>query len=139
VLQKEEHAALLRSFAVDRLLQLVTLEAKRRHDGHVTIVALTTHYQVAFGPLTLSPGAAGGASAPRAERPGSPTLKEALMTALVEGTDGDDAGTGAPDAWGEAQARPLTREDWTLIASVTGERLRPFEGGSASQGMLAGP
>src|SRR5215510_16357575 len=47
VMTKEEHAALLRSLAVDRLLQLVTLEAKRLHDGHVTIVALTTHYQVA--------------------------------------------------------------------------------------------
>jgi hypothetical protein len=105
----------------------------------VTIVALTTHYQVAFGPPTLSPGSAGGASAPRAERPGSPTLKEALIAAMVEGKDGDDAGTGAPDAWGEAQARPLTREDWTLIASVTGERLRLFEGGSAIQGMLVGP
>ena len=139
MLTKEEHAALLRSFAVDRLLQLVTLEAKRRHDGHVTIVALTTHYQVAFGPPTLSPGSAGGASVPRAERPGSPTLTEALMTALVEGKDGDDAGTGDPDAWGEAQARPLTREDWTLIASVTGERLRPFEGGSDSQGIRVGP
>jgi hypothetical protein len=139
VLTKEEHAALLGSFAVDRLLQLVTLEAKRRHDGHVTIMALTTHYQVAFGPPTLSPGAAGGASAPRAERPGAPTLKEALMTALVEGKDGDDAGTGAPDAWGAAQARPLTREDWTLIASVTGEPLRSFEGDSDIQGMLAGP
>jgi hypothetical protein len=45
----------------------------------------------------------------------------------------------APDAWGAAQARPLAREDWTLIASVTGERLQPFEGGSDSQGMLAGP
>jgi hypothetical protein len=139
VLTKEEHAALLGSLAVDRLLQLVTLEAQRRHDGHVTIVALTTLYQVAFGPPTLSPGAAGGASAPRAERPGAPTLKEALMTALVEGTDGDDAGTGAPDAWGTAQARPLTREDWTLIASVTGEPLRPFEGDSDIQGMLVGP
>ena len=139
MLTKEEHAALLGSFAVDRLLQLVTFEAKRRHDGHVTIVALTTHYQVTFGPPTLSPGAADGASAPRAERPGSPTLKEALLTALVEGTDGDDAGTGAPDAGGTAQARPLTREDWTLIASVTGERLRPCEGGSASQGMRVGP
>jgi len=139
VLTKEEHAALLRSFAVDRLLQLVTLEAKRLHDGHVTIVALTTHYQVAFGPPTLSPGSAGGASAQRAERPGSPTLKEALMTAMVEGKDGDDSGTGDPDAWGEAQARPLTREDWTLIASVTGERLRPLDGGSAIQGMLVGP
>jgi hypothetical protein len=139
VLMKEEHAALLRSFAVDRLLQLVTLEAKRRHDGHVTIVALTTHYQVVFGPPTLSPGSAGGASAPRAERPGSPTLKEALITALVEGKDGDDTGPDAPDAWGEAQARPLTREDWTLIASVTGERLRPLAGGRDSQGMLVGP
>jgi hypothetical protein len=139
VLTNEEHAALLRSLAVDRLLQLVTLEAKRRHDGHVTIVALTTHYQVAFGPPTLSPSSAGGASAPRAESPGSPTLQEALIAAMVEGKDGDDAGTGAPDAWGEAQARPLTREDWTLIASVTGERLRPFEGGSAIQGMLVGP
>jgi hypothetical protein len=139
VLTKEEHAGLLGSLAVDRLLQLVTLEAKRRHDGHVTIMALTTHYQVAFGPPTLSPGAAGGASAPRAERPGSPTLKEALMTALVEGTDGDDAGTGDPDTWGAAQARPLTREDWTLIASVTGEPLRSFEGDSDIQGMLAGP
>jgi len=39
----------------------------------------------------------------------------------------------------EAQARPLTREDWTLIASVTGERLRPLDGGSAIQGMLVGP
>jgi hypothetical protein len=139
VLTKEEHAALLRSFEVDRLLQLVTLEAKRLHDGHLTIFALTTHYQVAFGPPTLSLGSAGGASAPRAERPGSPTLKEALITAIVEGKDCDDACPGAPDAWREAQARPLTREDWTLIASVTGERIRPLEGGSDIQGMLAGP
>jgi hypothetical protein len=127
VLTKEEHAALLRSFAVDRLLQLVTLEAKRLHDGHVTIFALTTHYQVAFGPPTLSPGSAGGASAQRAEIPGSPTLKEALITAMVEGKDVDDSCPDAPDAWGEAQARPLTREDWTLIASVTGERIQPLK------------
>ena len=139
MLTTEEHAALLGSFAVDRLLQLVTLEAKRRHDGHVTIIALTTHYQVAFGPPILAPGSAGGTDAPRAEMPGAPTLKEALITALVEGKDGDDIGTGAPDAWGAAQARPLTREDWTLIASVTGEPLRPCEGGSDSQGLLAGP
>jgi hypothetical protein len=70
VLTTEEHATLLRSLAVDRLLQLVTLEAKHRHDGHVTIIAFSTHYQVAFGPPTLSPGAAGGAYAPRAEMPG---------------------------------------------------------------------
>ena len=139
MLTKEEHAALLRSFAVDRLLTLVTLEAKRLHDGHMTIFALTTHYQVVFGPPNLYPGSAGGAYPPRAEKPGSPTLKEALIAAIIEGKDGDDAYSGDPDAWEEAQARPLTCEDWTLIASVTGERLRPFEGGSDSQGMLAGP
>jgi hypothetical protein len=37
------------------------------------------------------------------------------------------------------KARPLTREDWTLIASVTGEPLRPFEDDSDLQGILAGP
>ena len=127
MLTKEEHAALLRSFAVDRLLTLVTLEAKRLHDGHMTIFALTTHYQVVFGPPNLYPGSAGGAYAQRAEMPGSPTLKEALIMAIIGGKDCDDACTGAPGACREAQARPLTREDWTLIASVTGEHLRPLE------------
>jgi hypothetical protein len=75
VLTKEEHATLLRRFAVDRLLQLVTLEAKRLHDGHVTIVALTTHYQVAFRSPTLSPGSAGGASAPTPRGPALPRSK----------------------------------------------------------------
>jgi hypothetical protein len=79
VLTTEEHATLLHSFAVDRLLQLVTLEAKRRHDGHVTIVALTTQYQVAFGPPTLSPGSAGGTDAPRAERCTPNSLSEPVF------------------------------------------------------------
>ena len=51
----------------------------------------------------------------RAELPGSHTLKEALITALVEGKDCDGE---------EVQARPLTREDWTMIESVTGGRIR---------------
>ena len=129
MLTKEEHAALLRSFEVDRLLKLVTLEAKRLHDGHFTIFALTTYYKVAFGSPNLYPSYAGGAYAQRAEMPGSPTLKEALITAIVEEKDFDDYCTGDPDAWGEAQARPLTREDWALIASVTGGPLQALEAG----------
>jgi hypothetical protein len=77
VLTKEEHAVLLCSLAVDRLLQLVTLEAKRRHDGHVTIVALTTQYQVAFGPppclpalrVARMPHAPRGPALPRSKKP----------------------------------------------------------------------
>lgn len=117
MLTKEGHAMLLRSLEVDRLLQLVTLEAKRLHDGHFTIFALTTHYRVAFG----TPDLESGKGCPQlAEPPGSPTLKEALITALVEGKDCDG---------GAAHAVPLTREDWTLIASVTGEPLQSLEAG----------
>ena len=126
MLTKEEHATLLRSFEVDRLLKLVTLEAKRLHDGHFTVCAFTTEYKVAFG----TPDLESGKGRPQlAEMPGAPTLKEALIAALVEGKDFDEYFAGEPDAWWEAQARPLTREDWTLIESVTAGRLRALEAG----------
>jgi hypothetical protein len=123
VLTREEHATLLRSLDVDQLLKLVTLEAKRLHDGHFAIFALTTHYKVAFGTPHLSPGSAGGAYAQLTEMPGCPTLKEALIAALVAGQDVEDYCPDAPDAWGEAQTRPLTCEDWSLIESVLGGRI----------------
>ena len=126
MLTKEEHATLLRSFEVDRLLQLVTLEAKRLHDGRFTIVALTTHYKVAFG----TPDLESGKGRPQlTAMPGYLTLKEALLAALVEGKDFDAYVAGDPDAGWEAQARPLTREDWTLIESVTGGPIRAPEAG----------
>jgi hypothetical protein len=127
VLTKEEHATLLRSFEVDRLLKLVTLEAKRLHDGHFTIFAFTTHYKVAFG----TPDLDSGKGRPQlAEMPGSPTLKEALIAALVEGKDFDEYCAGDPDVWWEAQPRPLTCQNWALIESVTGGRIQPLEAGA---------
>ena len=72
-----------------------------------------------------------GLRAQLAAMPGAPTLKEALLAALVEGKGFDDYVAGDPDAWGEAQARPLTREDWTLIESVTGDYIRDREAGAA--------
>ena len=119
MLTKEEYAALLRSFAVDRLLKLVTIEAKRLHDDHVTVFAFTTGYQVAFGTPALDHG---NGRSQLAALPSAPTLKEALVTALVEGKDFDGE---------EVQARSLTREDWTLIAHVTGECIRALDAGEA--------
>ena len=128
MLTKEEHATLLRSFEVDRLLKLVTLEAKRLHDGHFTIFALTTHYKVAFG----TPDLDSGKGRPQlAEMLGFSTLKEALIAALVQGKDFADYFAGDPDAWWEAQARPLTRQDWALIESVTRGPLRAAEVGES--------
>ena len=77
MLTKEEHAALLRSFEVDRLLKLVTLEAKRLHDGHVTIFALTTitRWRLGSPPCLLAlraarlPHAPRGPALPRSKRP----------------------------------------------------------------------
>ena len=37
MLTPEEHTKLLRSFEVDRLLKLVTVEAKRLRDGHLAV------------------------------------------------------------------------------------------------------
>ena len=72
---------LLRSFEVDRLLKLVTLEAKRLHGGHSTIFAFTTEYKVAFGSPDIYPG--GTAYAQVQAMPQFPTLKEALVHVLL--------------------------------------------------------
>jgi hypothetical protein len=105
---------------------LVTLEAKRLYDGPFTVFALTTHYKGAFG----TPDLDGGKGRPQlAEMPGAPTLKEALIAALVEGKDVEAPCAGDLDEEGEAQARLLTCEDWTLIESVTGHHIRAIEAG----------
>jgi hypothetical protein len=78
---------------------LVTLEAKRLHDGHYTIFAFTTEYKVAFGTPTLYPGADGAAYAQITEMQGFPTLKEALIAALVAGKDFYDFFDGDGLAW----------------------------------------
>jgi hypothetical protein len=50
MLSPEEHTTVLRSFEVDRLLKLVTLEAKRLHDGHFSILAFTTEHVMTTPP-----------------------------------------------------------------------------------------
>ena len=98
MLTPEEHTKLLRSFEVDRLLKLVTLEAKRLHDGHYAIFSFTTGYKVAFGTPNLYPCNGGTAYYQLRTMPGFPTLKEALIAALVVGKDFYDYFDGDGDA-----------------------------------------
>jgi len=97
MLTPEEHTALLRRFEVDRLLKLMTLEAKRSHDGHYTIFAFTTGYKVAFGTPSLYPVQASADYQLRA-MPSFPTLKEAMIAALVTGKDFEAYFTGDGEA-----------------------------------------
>jgi hypothetical protein len=94
MLTPEEHTKLLGSFEVDRLLKMVTIEAKRLHDGHFTILAFTTNYKVAFG--TPEPDHMEWVGGPIWAMPGFKTLKEALIHALVSGKDFDDYGHSHP-------------------------------------------
>ena len=94
MLTPEEHTKLLRRFEVDRLLKMVTIEAKRLHDGHFTILAFTTNYKVAFG--TPEPEQLEWVGGPIWSMPGFGTLKEALIHALVSGKDFDDYGHSHP-------------------------------------------
>jgi|SRR5215471_3652207 len=103
MLTPAEHTTLLRSFEVDRLIKLVTLEAKRLHDGHYTIFAFTTGYKVAFGTPWLYPFNDGMAYEQLLEMPAFPTLKEALIAALVAGKEFSDYFDG------DAEARLLAR------------------------------
>jgi hypothetical protein len=100
MLTPEEHTQLLRSFEVEHLLTLVSVEAKRFHGGHYTIFAFRTEYKVAFGTPGLYPDRSGGAAhAQVQEMPEYPTLKEALIAALVSGKAFEDYFDGDPEAW----------------------------------------
>jgi hypothetical protein len=95
-MNREEHLAAFRQFEIDRLLKLLHIEAKKNHDGHYTIFSFTSHFKVAFDtPFLLD----GTAWAQVAQMPGHPTLKEALVHALVDAKCFWDYFDGDTDAW----------------------------------------
>jgi hypothetical protein len=108
MLTPEDHAKRLRSFEVDRLLKLLALEAQRLHDGHYAIFSFTTGFKVAFGTPQIYPINPGTAYVQLRAMPSFPTLKEALIAALVAGKDFADYFDGDGEAWFVAQ---LTREE----------------------------
>ena len=99
MLTPEAHAAHLRVFEVDRLIKLVALEAKQHHDGHYTILSFTSGYKVAFGIPDMLPWGGGCGYAQVATMTQYPTLKEALIAALVTGKTFAEYFTGDPATW----------------------------------------
>jgi hypothetical protein len=85
MLTPTEHAELLRGFDTQNLLGLVEHAARAAHDGHYAIFSFTTGYKVAFGTPQVYPFNAGTAYAQLQMMPDFPTLKDALIAALVTG------------------------------------------------------
>ena len=89
---RERLRTILEPLDLDALLSVLTFEARRWHDGHFTIMAFTTEYKVTLGTPNLlrgsydptAPDLVGGTYKQIWEMPGFPTLKDALIHALVE-------------------------------------------------------
>lgn len=47
--RSQEIFEILSSFEVDRLIKMMAMHAKKKHDGHFAIFSFTTGYKVAFG------------------------------------------------------------------------------------------
>ena len=100
VLTPEVHTALLSRFTVEHLLTLVSVEAKRFHDGHYAILAFREYYKAAFGTPSLYPDRSNGSSHAQVNAmPHFPTLKEALIAALVSGKEFTDYFSGDARTW----------------------------------------
>jgi hypothetical protein len=92
----ETHADLLRTMTLEDLLTLMTLEANTRHGGVYTIHAFNSGFKVAFGAPDLLSGAG---YAQVAAMTHSPTLKEAVIAALVVDKEFEDYFHGDVQAW----------------------------------------
>ena len=52
----EQIVDILGSFEVDRLLKLMALHARKKHDGHFSVFSFTTGYKAAFGTPDMDSG-----------------------------------------------------------------------------------
>ena len=104
-MRTEQHQQ-LQSLPLESLLKLLTIEAKKSHDGHYTIFAFTTGYKVALGTPDMTPWGASKVYAQLAEMPAFPTLKDAVIAALVSEKTFADYFDSCPQAWWEARISP---------------------------------
>ena len=119
MLTDKEHAALLSAFELPQLLQLVGLEAKRQHGEGYTILSFNSGFKVAFGTPTMWPWGGGAGYAEVASMTHYPTLKEALIAALVTGKTFADYFTGDPAIWWAQQLDdPAMAHLWQVCAEV---------------------
>jgi hypothetical protein len=87
------------------------LEAKKTHGGHSTIFLFNAGYKVAFGtPEINPPGCRQQGYAQLWEMSHAPTLKEAIIAALVCGKTFYDYFDGDPEAWWRAQLDSLNSD-----------------------------
>jgi hypothetical protein len=100
MLTQEDHRRHLRRFEVDRLLKLLELEAQRSYDGHYTIFRFNSGFKVAFGtPDINTPGCRQQGYAQLCEMTHAPTLKDAIIEAMVTGKTFADYFDGDEVAW----------------------------------------
>jgi hypothetical protein len=84
---------------IEDLLALLRRAAAQFHAGHYAILAFTTGYKVAFGTPEFLPFGVSRAAAQVDSMPSYPTLKEALVEALITGKDFATYFDGDPVAW----------------------------------------
>lgn len=111
MLTPDAHRLLLQSFTLEQLLTLLELDAKRFHDGHYTLFRFGSGFKVAFGTPDINPpGCRQQGYVQLHEMIHSPTLKDAVLEALVSGKTFDDYFAGDEEAWW-AQQHPW--EPWS--------------------------
>jgi hypothetical protein len=112
MLQPEEHRDLLRTFEVDRLLKLLSIEAKKHRNGHYTLFSFTSGYKAAFGIVDLPYGTGPSKGYQQvASMQQWVTLKEAIIEALVQGKTCTDYFDGDPQQWVDDRVERLYEED----------------------------
>lgn len=82
--EHDEILEILRSFEVDRLLKLMALHARKKHDGHFSIFKFSGGYKTAFGTPDMDTGAG---RIQLGKMPAMKSLKDSLVSALSSETD----------------------------------------------------
>jgi len=103
MLAAKKYEQLLQSFDLQHLLDLLKTEAKKLYDGHYAIFAFTTGFKIGLGTPDIAAWCVSKGYAQLAEMPAYPTLKDAVIAALVSPKTFADYFDGCPQTWWEAQ------------------------------------
>jgi hypothetical protein len=121
MLTPDEHRRMLRVFEVDRLLKLLELDAQKSHDGYYAILRYHSGFKVAFGIVDLQhPGCVPSKGYMQvAEMQHFPTLKDAIIEALVSGKEFTDYFDGDPVAWVNRERDPVLERQLLALSGAT--------------------
>jgi hypothetical protein len=125
MLTPDEHRTLLQSFTLEQLLALLEVEAHKTHNGYYTILRFHSGFKIAFGiPDINPPGCGQQGYVQLLEMTHFPTLKEAIVQALVSGKAFDDYFYGDAEAWWQERIDhdPHVRAFFTLCESIAAKK-----------------